>query len=148
MKSIKIVVRTKGLFVYTKDLNMGLKVLNQVAEHGIMKHTMIPTTLLRESVKMIGVLSNQVKKYVVDSLEEKIKKSKLQENLQDFSRKINMKYVPKFTKKSIIPMAEKYELTKKINNKNQKNISKEKEKNNRKRMDEKWKAEKKSYLSL
>jgi len=50
---MKIVIKCEGLTVRTKDLGMGLSILNRIANSGIMKHTFVPNSLLSKAIKVI-----------------------------------------------------------------------------------------------
>lgn len=50
---MKIVIKCDGLSVRTKDLGMGLSVLNRIASHGIMNHSFISHSLLEKASKII-----------------------------------------------------------------------------------------------
>ncbi len=55
---MKIVIKCEGLTVRTKDLGMGLSILNRIANSGIMGHTFIPNTLLTKAIKVIDSATN------------------------------------------------------------------------------------------
>lgn len=53
MRQMKIVIKCEGLCVRTKDLGMGLSILNRIANNGIMKHTFVSNVLLSKAIKVI-----------------------------------------------------------------------------------------------
>lgn len=91
MKQIKITIKCEALTVRTKDLSIGLSILNHLTNHGITKYSIVSNIFLE---KIKNVLQE-----IKDSL------LKIGKNLYKTSvnKDITENVYPKFTRKSIIP---------------------------------------------
>ena len=60
MKDITIIVKCNGLKVHTNDLEMGIGILDQIAKHGIMKHSFISNKLLEVATEVIDNITEKI----------------------------------------------------------------------------------------
>ena len=60
MKKMKIVIKCEGLSVRTRDLGMGLSILNRIASNGIMNHRIIPDGFLDTISKQLDAANRRV----------------------------------------------------------------------------------------